>query len=321
MATVVVAAGVDAAADVQIDFTQVMQLVHVLVALGDGLGNRDGPGIRQGAKIASGAGNHVAEQSNVGTAKARRSCGMPERGQLLAADPGQQQVLVVADPGFAGGKLVGQFCRLLELLGVGVARRLAQTLERQGHDAQARIFVCGHVLLQPAGIVELLGGRGILLVGQALRAPRLLREQRRRHKRGAHPVEFGLGDGVRSAVLCQYLLVLGFHFVSEALALGLDQNFDARFVDVVSAAPAVVDPHQGLEVVQDLMPGQERADGAGNHRGASHAAAHQHLEAYLALLIAQHLQADIVPGGGGPVFVGAGHRYLELARQKGKLWV
>ena len=89
MATVVVAAGVDAAADVQIDFTQVMQFVHVLVALGDGLGNRDRPGIRQGAKIAAGAGDHVAQQSNVGTAKARRSCGMPERGQLLAADPGQ----------------------------------------------------------------------------------------------------------------------------------------------------------------------------------------------------------------------------------------
>src|SRR5256885_2200671 len=47
VAAVVVAAAVDAAADVQVDLAQVPQLVQVLVALGDGLGNGQGACIGQ----------------------------------------------------------------------------------------------------------------------------------------------------------------------------------------------------------------------------------------------------------------------------------
>ena len=103
----------------------------------------------------------------------------------------------------------------------------------------------------------------------------------------------------------QNLLVLRFHLVSKALAFGLDQDLDARLVDVVTPTPAVVNPHHRFKVVQDLVPWQKRPDGAGNHRRAAHATAHQHLEADLALRAAQHVQADVVPGGGGAVFVGA----------------
>ena len=66
VAGVVVAAGVHAAADVQVNGAQVEQFVEVLVALGDGLRQRNGAGIGQSAQVAAGAGDHVGEQANVG---------------------------------------------------------------------------------------------------------------------------------------------------------------------------------------------------------------------------------------------------------------
>src|SRR5690606_26921075 len=66
VAAVVVAAGVDATADVQVDVADVVQLVQVLVALDQRIGDGDGAGIGQGAEVAAGAGDHVAQQADVG---------------------------------------------------------------------------------------------------------------------------------------------------------------------------------------------------------------------------------------------------------------
>ena len=46
--------------------------------------------------------------------------------------------------------------------------------------------------------------------------------------------------------VAQDALVLGFHFIEISLALCFDQNFDARFVDVVATAPCVVDANHGF---------------------------------------------------------------------------
>src|SRR3989344_5279654 len=109
--------------------------------------------------------------------------------------------------------------------------------------------------------------------------------------------------------------------VDVLLAFGLDQNLDAGLVLVVAAAVLVVHAHDGLDVIHDLVPGQELADHGANHRRATHATAHKHLEADLALLILEQVQAHVVPARGGAVVLGTADGDLELAWQKSELGV
>ena len=95
MPAVVVTARVDAAADVQVNFAQVVQLVEVLVAARDGLGQRQAARIGQAAKVTTGAGDHVGQQADVGACKAGFAGSLPQLGQLVAAHPRQHQVLVM----------------------------------------------------------------------------------------------------------------------------------------------------------------------------------------------------------------------------------
>ena len=65
VAAVVVAAGIDAAADVQVDVADVVELVEVGEAFGDLGRERDGAGVGQRAEVAAGAGDHVGDQADV----------------------------------------------------------------------------------------------------------------------------------------------------------------------------------------------------------------------------------------------------------------
>ena len=123
VAAVVVAAGVDATADVQVDFTQIVQLVEVLVAGHQRVGDGQRAGVGQVAEVAAGAGDHVAEQTDVGLGQPQATGFAPQLGQLVATHPGQQQVLLVGHAGFAGRETVGQIGCALQLFGVGVAGR------------------------------------------------------------------------------------------------------------------------------------------------------------------------------------------------------
>jgi hypothetical protein len=143
------------------------------------------------------------------------------------------------------------------------------------------------------------------------------------HEARLHAVEFGLGNQVRRAVpvVVQDLAELLLDGVDERPALGLDEDLDARLVQVVAAAVAVVDAHDRLDEDEDLLPGQELAHERADHRRPAHAAAHQHREADLALCVPAQVQTDVVPGDRGAVLGGAGHGDLELARQEGELGV
>src|SRR5690606_38716904 len=112
------------------------------------------------------------------------------------------------------------------------------------------------------------------------------------------------------------VLVLGLHVVDELLALGLDQDLDARLPLVVAPAIAVVHAHDGLDVVEQLVPGQELAHHGADDRRAAHAAAGLDGEAHLAGVVAHRLHADVVPAGGGAVLDRAVVGDLELARQE-----
>ncbi len=177
-----------------------------------------------------------------------------------------------------------------------------------------RQLVGVHVALQPA----LVGRR----LGAGMRGHGAVQRQAaRRDEAGCNALQFGLGDQVRAAAVIVFedVAELGRDRIDEGLALGLDQDLDARLVEVVAPAHAVVDTHDGLDEHQDLLPGHELADDAADHRRASHAAAHQHLEADLAGAVLQQLQPDVVPADGGAVFTCAADRNLELARQEREL--
>ena len=151
MARVVVTARVDAAADVKVDVAQVVQLVQVLVALGDGAGCGDGAGIGQRAVVAAGAGDHVGQQANVGLGHAQRLGFAPQGVQLVQAHPGQQQVLGVRHAGLASRVFFDQGGSGIELLGGGVTWGVARSLEGQRHSAQLGVAVRTHIARQPAG--------------------------------------------------------------------------------------------------------------------------------------------------------------------------
>ena len=101
MAAVVVTTGVDAAADVQIDFTEVKQFVEVLVALRDGRGNGERACIGQVAVVAAWAGNHVGQHADIGFGQTQGLGFLVKGWQLFSCNPWQYQVLVMADTGFA----------------------------------------------------------------------------------------------------------------------------------------------------------------------------------------------------------------------------
>ena len=312
MPAVVVAAAVDAAADVQVDRAQVGDFVDVLVQLGQRGGDGDGAGVGQRAEVAAGAGDHVRQQADVGLHQTQRPGALVQGRQVLRVHPGQQQVLLVRQPRLAGAEGVGQLGQGVQRGSVGVARRPARALERQGDDRQLRQAVLTHVLRQPA--LEWLGGDAGF-AGDTGGA------QRGHLEAGLHALQLGAGDGVGGAVLLEDGAVLGLHRVDELLPLGLHQDLDARLVLVVAPAGQVVGADHGLDVVEQLVPGQELAHHAADDRRAAHAAAHLDGETHLAGVVAQRLQANVVPGGGGAVFGGAVEGDLELARQEGELGV
>ena len=99
----------------------------------------------------------------------------------------------------------------------------------------------------------------------------------------------------------------------------IDQDLDARLMDVVAATMEIVHAQDRLDVGEQVLLRQERPDLLPDIGRAPHAAADQNAEAVLAVRPAHDLQPDIVEGDGRAVFGGAGDGDLELARQPGEL--
>ena len=99
-------------------------------------------------------------------------------------------------------------------------------------------------------------------------------------------------------------------------ALVVDEDLDARLVDVVAAAVLIVEPQHRLDIAQHVALGQERLDRLGDERRAAKPAADHHFEADLARAVAVQAQAEIVDLDRGAVVLGRGDRDLELARQE-----
>src|SRR5690625_919344 len=160
----VVTAGIHAARDVQVDGPQVIEVVVVVKAPLDGLGDGNGLGIGEGAVVPAGAADDVGEMADVGGGELVLHELSPERMEILLAEVGQHHVLLVGGADSPHAVFVGQVGNGLELLGGAVSRGVAEGLQRQVDDAIARLLVVCGIVAQPVG-----KGRGALGLARQLR--------------------------------------------------------------------------------------------------------------------------------------------------------
>src|SRR5687767_9252872 len=89
VADVVMAAGVHAARDVQVELADVMQIIEVVEAPLDRLGDRDRLGVGERAEVAAGAADDVREQAHVGGGEAGGARLPPELEEVALAHVGE----------------------------------------------------------------------------------------------------------------------------------------------------------------------------------------------------------------------------------------
>src|SRR5258707_8915127 len=82
MADVVVAAGVHASGNVEIDFADVVQIIEVVETLLDGLGHRDQLRVGERAEVPARTANDVGEQTDIGRGEPQRLDLLPQREQI-----------------------------------------------------------------------------------------------------------------------------------------------------------------------------------------------------------------------------------------------
>ena len=214
-----------------------------------------------------------------GVAKPALRAACHSAGRSSSCTQGSSRFWSCVTRSFAGAEAVGQLGGDVHLVVGGVAGRLAEALERQRHGARSRVAGGGARCAPASGRIP---GRPRRRRGRS-RAPwpRRLRgcTAAGSTKRAATRSSSAWVMVCGAAVALEDAAELGVHLVDELLALGLDQDLDARLVHVVAPAVAVVDAHDRLDVDEDLLPRQELADHRADDRRAAHAAADQHLEA------------------------------------------
>ncbi|MNO90041.1 hypothetical protein D3C76_815410 [compost metagenome] len=314
MADVVVTTGVHATGDVQVQFADVEQVVQVVEAALDRFGDRDRLGVGQGAEITARAADDVGQQADVRRGETLLAQLAPQGEQLVLLDVGQDDVLLVGGAQLTEAVAVGQVGHGVELFVGDVARCNAGWLQGQGHGHVARLLVGQGVAHAPAGearvlLVELGQGGGLVVQRLVVRIDEMCGDA----------LHFGFGQ--RGLATAQVL-----HFRIDFLRKDFrrqrfDQDLDPRLVLVVATAIAVVDPQDGVEVAQQVLPRQEFIDECTHHRRTAQAAADQYTEAQFASGVVHRLKADVMDFDGGAVGSRTVDGDLELARQVGEFRV
>jgi hypothetical protein len=99
----------------------------------------------------------------------------------------------------------------------------------------------------------------------------------------------------------------------------VDQNLDARFVNVVAPAELVVGAQHRLDVAEHVALVQERLDRLGDKRGTPKSAADHDFEAGFAGAVAMHLQRHVVDAQSRAIVARGADRDLEFPRHERKL--
>src|SRR4051812_27159125 len=153
VADMVVAAGVHATRDVEVELADVVQVVkRVALFFHHALdrfrhGNRLGVGER--AEVAAGAADDVGEKAEVGRVEAEQAHFMPKRHELVLAHVGEHQVLLVRDAQLSERITLGEIGDAFHLVARDVAWRHAGFLKRQRDGGVAGNLVRMDVSLRP----------------------------------------------------------------------------------------------------------------------------------------------------------------------------
>src|SRR3569833_2807165 len=121
VAGMVMAAGVDAAADLELQLAQFALAPVIGEARGDLLRDRDRAGIGEAAIIETGAGDDVADQVEIGVGQAGVVERLPDGVEIGLADVRQDDVLGVGHAQLVEAVALGEVGDQFDLLGGGVA--------------------------------------------------------------------------------------------------------------------------------------------------------------------------------------------------------
>src|SRR5204862_7476650 len=140
--------------------------------------------------------------------------------------------------------------------------------------------------------------------------------ERRGCEIGADALKLALLDFGRSLGTARIFgLDLGLEFLRAEL---VDQDLDARLELIVASSIEIVDAHDGLEIADELVLGQEVAHRDADDRRSPLAAPDDHFPAALVPVVEMKPEADVMYLDRGAVMGGAGDCNLALARQKRK---
>src|SRR5262249_38485688 len=99
----------------------------------------------------------------------------------------------------------------------------------------------------------------------------------------------------------------------------VNQDLDARLELVVASSIEIVDAHDGFEITDQLVLGQEVAHRDADDGRSALAAPDYHFPTALVLVIEMKPKSDVMHLDGGAIMRRTGDCDLELARQKRKL--
>src|SRR6185437_4699401 len=128
-------AGIDAAAHLDLDLTEVVLAFEIGEAFLDR--NRNRTRIRQIAIVQAGAADDVGNEPRIRRAEVQRLQPREHRGQVFLAHMREHEVLLVAHAHFGETEIVHDLRYAIHLVGADVARRHADVLERDRGDGIA----------------------------------------------------------------------------------------------------------------------------------------------------------------------------------------
>src|SRR6266481_3514038 len=150
MADMMVAAGIDAARNVDVQPAKVASKIEIAEPPGQLLGHRNSAGVGEAAVIEPGAGDDVGDETDI---RGRDPDGIertPQLRKIALRHMGEHQVLLVADPDLAERIAIREIGDRIHLLRRGIAGRSALGLERERHDGITRHFVVGDRIAEPS---------------------------------------------------------------------------------------------------------------------------------------------------------------------------
>ncbi len=132
------AAGVDAAGNIDFQLADLVGAGAFAEPFGDALRDRNGARRSKRAIVEAGAGDDVGHETRVGGGETQGREPVEQQRQIVERDMRQDQVLLMRDPDLVLRIGFGEIGDGLHLFGAGVAGNAANGLEGNRHDSIAR---------------------------------------------------------------------------------------------------------------------------------------------------------------------------------------